>query len=732
MSNTVIQLKWSETTSTPPSLNVAEPAYSNTSNKLFIGLADNTVVAIGGKYYTDIVDAATSSSTINTLVKRDGDGSFSANVVSVDTVVVGGGSGGDITGANTVHANYFYGSLATPTGVVEDTYGSSTAVPIIAVAANGLITSVTTASISTSLNLAGDDSSSGSLSLVDDTLTLQGGDGISAVFVDANNTFVIDVDNTVIRTSFDGTQTIASNLSVTGNLVVSGTTTYVNTAINQTYDSMIELAANNVVGDVLDIGFYGKHEGMDGVVVTGLVRNAGTSDYYLFDNIGLGDQEEISANVITQASMTANGASLYAKQFLASDIGLTGGYSFNTGTPTGMFSEADGRLQFFVNGAIAGEINSNNGNTAIGLLAAETGQGYRATAIGYGAGQNTQSSFATAVGLHAGQTFQGTAAVAVGHSAGQDNQSQDAVAVGSHAGQNTQGYMATAIGYRAGYGADSGQGQYSVAVGAKAGRVSQHEYSIAINASGNDLTPTEAGLYIDPIRANNATGGNVTVYNTTTKEVVYTDVIIDSTGIKLANDIHIIDSANSVVMGQNVDLSNSNANRVAIGYYAGETGQNYGSVAVGKGAGQTSQGGWSTAVGLNAGNTGQGSSAVAVGHRAGGTNQGGHTVAVGVNAGQNTQGVYATAVGHRAGYGGTTAQGEYSLALGYGAGTDSQAAYSIALNASASALNPTNAGFYVNPIRYVETQDATYDGLAFYNSSTKEMTYSYVLSGGSF
>ena len=59
MANTVIQLKWSETTATPASLNVAEPAYSNNSNKLFIGLAGNQVVAIGGKYYTDIVDAAT-------------------------------------------------------------------------------------------------------------------------------------------------------------------------------------------------------------------------------------------------------------------------------------------------------------------------------------------------------------------------------------------------------------------------------------------------------------------------------------------------------------------------------------------------------------------------------------------------------------------------------------------------------------------------------------------------
>lgn len=526
MSNTVIQLKWSEVTSTPPSLNVAEPAYSNTSNKLFIGLADNSVVAVGGKYYTDIVDAATSSTTANTLVKRDADGSFSANVVSVDTVVVGGGSGGDITGANTIHSNYFYGSLATPTGVTEATYGSSTEVPIIVVSANGLITNVTTASISTSLNLAGDDSSTGSLSLVSDTLTLQGGDGISAVFFDANNTFVIDVDNTVIRTSGGGS--ITGDLSITGNLVVSGNTTYVNTAINQTFDSMIELAANNTVGDVLDIGFYGKHEGADGTAITGLVRNAGTSQYYLFDNITIGDQTDLAANVITQSAMIANGASLFAKSYYASE-GTTGtGFAFGLDQDTGMFSEADGRLQFFSNGIIAGEININNGNTAFGLYAAQTGQGYRATAIGYGAGQTNQGGWATAIGLNAGNSGQGTSTVAVGHRAGGTNQGTHAVAVGVNSGQNSQGAGAVALGYRAGYGGSTAQGDYSIAIGSFTGEASQAINSIALNASGSQFNPSESGFYVNPIRyveTQDATYDGLAFYNSNTKEVTYSYVL---------------------------------------------------------------------------------------------------------------------------------------------------------------------------------------------------------------
>ena len=81
MANTVIQLKWSEVTATPTTLNVAEPAYSNTSGKLFIGLGDNSVVAIGGSYYTGLVDAATSANTVSTIVKRDSSGIFSATAV---------------------------------------------------------------------------------------------------------------------------------------------------------------------------------------------------------------------------------------------------------------------------------------------------------------------------------------------------------------------------------------------------------------------------------------------------------------------------------------------------------------------------------------------------------------------------------------------------------------------------------------------------------------------------
>jgi len=54
MANTVIQLKFSTVTATPTSLNVAEPAYSYSSNTLFIGSPAGTgSIAIGGQFFID-------------------------------------------------------------------------------------------------------------------------------------------------------------------------------------------------------------------------------------------------------------------------------------------------------------------------------------------------------------------------------------------------------------------------------------------------------------------------------------------------------------------------------------------------------------------------------------------------------------------------------------------------------------------------------------------------------
>lgn len=103
--STVIQIKRSPNVSAPTTVDLAEGelAYSyDKSNsgagaKLYIEVLDSgnseVVHAVGGKYYTDVVDGATNNNTAGKLVKRDASGNFSANVITANSFV------GNITGS---------------------------------------------------------------------------------------------------------------------------------------------------------------------------------------------------------------------------------------------------------------------------------------------------------------------------------------------------------------------------------------------------------------------------------------------------------------------------------------------------------------------------------------------------------------------------------------------------------------------------------------------------------
>jgi len=216
MANTVIQLKYSSITNKPPTLNVAEPAYSNVSSTLWID--DGTgVVAIGGKAYTDKIDAAASAATANVLVKRDTTGNASFNYITANIVgsIFGNatsadkwftprnlGVDGDATGIISVDgtANANIPLVLSNSGVAAGNYGSVTQIPTFAVDSKGRITSASNVSISTTLNIAGD-SGTDAVALATDTITFKGGDGITSGVVAGNTTVILDVDTTVLRSN---------------------------------------------------------------------------------------------------------------------------------------------------------------------------------------------------------------------------------------------------------------------------------------------------------------------------------------------------------------------------------------------------------------------------------------------------------------------------------------------------------------------------------------------------
>ena len=162
MANTSIQIKFSEVTATPTSLNVAEPAYSYTSNTLFIGTPDSTgAIAIGGKSYVDSTTAAfAKANAANVLAQAAYDAANSASSTSIDTVArVTANAGFDKANTANVLAQAGFDKANTDVTFISATagvYGNTTFVPVITLTANGRISSITnTAIVVTPITITG-------------------------------------------------------------------------------------------------------------------------------------------------------------------------------------------------------------------------------------------------------------------------------------------------------------------------------------------------------------------------------------------------------------------------------------------------------------------------------------------------------------------------------------------------------------------------------------------------
>ena len=110
--------------------------------------------------------------------------------------------------------------------------------------------------------------------------------------------------------------TINGSLNVSGNLTITGNTSYINVTTLNVTDPLIFLASNNDTSDVVDIGFVGAKKTGNTVTHTGLARDAGDGTYYLFDN--LADSGHInnvidfanSSLAILRANIAANSITL--------------------------------------------------------------------------------------------------------------------------------------------------------------------------------------------------------------------------------------------------------------------------------------------------------------------------------------------------------------------------------------------------------------------------------------
>ena len=252
MANTVIQLKYSTVTATPSTLNVAEPAYSYTSNTLFIGSPAGTgSIAIGGKFYIDqqgliynhanaAFNAANNASDL--WVRNQANGAFIAansagTYANAAFIVANNSVGVDLTQNTSITAAFAQANTATNTG---------TSAFIQANAAFSVANSAT--------NTA------------------------AAAYTRANNSLNANTGGAIT-----GSLAISGDVNITGNLYVVGNTTTVSSN-NIVIDDTLLYIANNNPANVNEIGFVG-HFTSGTYQHTGLVRDHTDSKWKLFSNV---------------------------------------------------------------------------------------------------------------------------------------------------------------------------------------------------------------------------------------------------------------------------------------------------------------------------------------------------------------------------------------------------------------------------------------------------------------
>lgn len=326
--STLVQIKRSTANVAPGTLLEGELAYSYVSNVIFIGDTANGVMNIGGKYYTDLVDNASAANGATTLVRRYANGSIQlaqadvlvaptanshiATKEYVDLAVTGNVTLADL---NDVSIGAAFSDQNNKI-LVGNTAGYYVGVDVtgnVSLSNTGVFTigadQVTNAMlVNDDLTVtAGNGLAGGGLVALGGSITLDvvAGDGIS------NTGDSVNVDSTVVRTdrnqtlngfmTFSNTVTINADLDITGNIFLNGNTTYINVSTLNISDPLIYLAANNDLTDLVDIGFMGGKNTAGVYSHTGLVRDASTGVWHLFD--GLPDEGH-EGNVVDFANTT--------------------------------------------------------------------------------------------------------------------------------------------------------------------------------------------------------------------------------------------------------------------------------------------------------------------------------------------------------------------------------------------------------------------------------------------
>ena len=328
----LIQIKRSLTTATAPSLANGELAFTANGDHLFIG-SNGASITIAGKFNpgvltanqalvangTGFIDAVKTANLTTRSITANGVSSPGANyLLAVDA---GGNTFWQPAGAVSINTAAQYSwtntqtwnanvTIATTAGLIANG-GIGTAGQVLHSNGTSVYWSNTLADIT---SVVAGDGLTGGGTTGDVTLNVIAGNGISvsadAVTINPGSTLTVNSTGVHVNSALSIT-----DLSLSGNLTVSGTLTTIDTTNLVVEDPLIKLANGNGTTDILDVGFYGVY-GSTGAKYTGLFRDATDGIYKLYSGLTLEPTTtvDISNTSYTQATLQAylNSAGLVA------------------------------------------------------------------------------------------------------------------------------------------------------------------------------------------------------------------------------------------------------------------------------------------------------------------------------------------------------------------------------------------------------------------------------------
>ena len=250
------------------------------------------------------------------------DASTSVDItLATDSLKISGGTGtASVISGDTLTLNL------SNTGVSAASYGSSTAIPVLAVNAQGQITSASTASISTDLTVIDDASTAATISLASDSLKISGGTGLASSI--SGDVVTINDSNTGVSAASYGSSTAIPVIAVNAQgRITSASTASVSTDLTIIDDSSTA-ATISLGSDTLKFaGGTGISTAISGDVLT-ITKSGSSAHRTLFKYTATSGQTTFSgsdANSNTLAYSTGNfdvflnGVLLDATDFTASN-----------------------------------------------------------------------------------------------------------------------------------------------------------------------------------------------------------------------------------------------------------------------------------------------------------------------------------------------------------------------------------------------------------------------------